>query len=885
MSFKFDFKTINWSKNDPVSIVKAYREALQLQEHQRKKRQLATPSDSSDTNGYRSSDSIITLPLSSSESCGNNSNEERIDQSGSDISESRALVVVVPNEENRSEQIRKRRASSSSDQQSPVQAFAAHQFSASAARNPRSRLNKLQNSRMRKQNRPKFSAPRFWQGVRALAAPASQSDHYNDSVPSLPNIITCISQSESTSSEKEDAVVNGASETGPLVATESIRGPYVDSVTQTDNFTQNSKKRPVDISEIAAARKKRPGYFSANFEDSDSDGEVPVEEPVLKKRRLFTSEPPNTVAMRLFNSEGPSLSFSPRRTGDIAARREQLILREQEEEKKKREEEARQLELKKIEEAREKLEKERREFEEEKRRELEKLKQAQRDHERSKASAEAAAKAKESSVSLGVSFNSNSEKSDTSTTSTTSKPSFDFSSGSVEKTAPESSFNIPASLAQKVEMPKPTAPASGFSFSAGPSKLLQSGSRPEDTATKPASTQFSFGSIEAQDADKKTESEKASFSFGSIAPLSTSGNAAAASNGASTPIVGGFSFGSTPTTNNSKPSTHAPASSSLSTAPPSKPFLSASVTNGTSGKDEEKTPTTPTFSFGASASGASTLETASSSAAFSFGKPSTAPAAPFSFGVPSSGTTTPTSTSTSLPSFGSTSTVPAFGASTTAAPKFGAPSSSVPTFGSPSATAAPVFGSSTSTSATFGAAKPAASVFGPSTSSAPTFSAATSTAPTFGAHTSSAFGSTASASAAPAFGATAASTTGSTFASSSTPSFGASNSKTGFSFGATSSDPASVFGFGGNISSTPSPSTPVASKPPSFNFGSTSSAAPSAIFNFGGPSTPAANPGTPNGTASTDANNGNMFLAAAPTGATPTGRKLATMRSRRAPRR
>lgn len=56
-------------------------------------------------NGYRSSDSIITLPLSSSESCGNNSNEERIDQSGSDISESRALVVVVPNEENRSEQV------------------------------------------------------------------------------------------------------------------------------------------------------------------------------------------------------------------------------------------------------------------------------------------------------------------------------------------------------------------------------------------------------------------------------------------------------------------------------------------------------------------------------------------------------------------------------------------------------------------------------------------------------------------------------------------------------------------------------------------------------------------------------------------------------------
>ncbi|CAH0664008.1 unnamed protein product [Spodoptera exigua] len=212
---------------------------------------------------------------------------------------------------------------------------------------------------------------------------------------------------------------------------------------------------------------------------------------------------------------------------------------------------------------------------------------------------------------------------------------------------------------------------------------------------------------------------------------------------------------------------------------------------------------------------------------FTFGTPSSAPATTgltggFNFGANKPATPGFGLTATSQPSglFGNTSSTetPAFGS---AAPTFGA-TSTAPAFG---ATTTPAFGStappafgSTATPA-FGSAAPS---FG-ATSAAPAFG---TTTPAFGATTTPAFGATTT----PAFGASAAPTFGTT-----TPSFGSTGLGTGgLNFGAGSNTATTSSGLSFGTPAT-SASTGLGGLG-SFGFGSTTSTQ-SVGFGFGSTST------------------------------------------------
>ncbi|KAK7208014.1 hypothetical protein BZA70DRAFT_265333 [Myxozyma melibiosi] len=867
MSSKFDFTKINWVKNDKYSIVKAYREALQLQEQQKKRRLLDTQTDPSSNTKRPSQGGSSDAPLLN----GTVVEREDVDQKDStkpdNGSDNGALVVASDSNRDQDQQIRKRRASSPHESQLE-QAVAVSRPSALQYTYPRSRLTKMQSQRAKRFQRPKFSTPTFWPGVKSLLPRAP----IHDPVPSLANNIIQAPPLDDTNGFSLLSN-NVGSEISFQPSPQSLRRPYVDSVTQTEAAEQPSLKRPIDISEVPQERKKRPGFFSANFDDDSSEDEATAtEEPVLKKRRLFTADAPSTPTARFLSFDGPNLPFSPRRTGDIAARRQQLLMKEREEEKKKEEEEAREKERKKLEEEREKLERERKEFEAERKRELENLqrKKKEQEEEAKRVAAEAAAKAAAAAASSSSSMPKTNDASQSNSSQSSTGLSFNFSSGPAEKTTPTISFG--ASTTEK-----PTSFTPDITFGAPSTSSGSAGDEKKDD--KPTAAPFLFSSKPSDSSDKKAESDKPAFNFGapaSSAPTLSFGNTGASSSSGSS-LGGGASLASSSTTPASKPAL---------------PSFSFSTTSKDSAeKDAEKSsataaPSVPAFSFGSSAPKLST----GGAPTFTFGQTTTTG---FASKPLASGSATPTSSS-SLPTFGATTTASTFGSSTAAPSIFGASTSSAPKFGASATSAAPSLSSTAAPAKpVFGSDKPGSAPSAPfgaaAVSSVPQFGSAGSASTAFGAKSSTPTFGGASASASgtstPVFGASTSNTTG--FGASSA--FGSAKPTPTFSLGAPAADPAAVFGFGGSSTSTAVPATPV-NKPatPSFNFGAPSAdaPAPSAVFGFGA-STPAPAATPANGTTTTDNNNsGNMFLAAAPPSAsTPAGRKLAPMRSRRTPRR
>ncbi|KAK9329697.1 hypothetical protein V1520DRAFT_342510 [Lipomyces starkeyi] len=837
-TFKFDFSGINWSKDDPVSIVNAYREALKRQEQQKKRRllesQIVTNGNSvSYCRELGSVESSATISPTIPSASGSNRDQDNISNGGSHM---RNYIVNSSHEiahsrqpshtdSQVSEKLRKRPAT-----ESPEERRGGIKSSLDALWNSGSVASRLSRLRTGRRNIRKYAPPSYFAQLRrpgdkipavATAAYAGDNDQ-NKSESSTASVTLPGRMPAQATSDCSSLFSNSTAGFSEVPASKS-RPLYVDSITQTDTALHesvNDRKRRLDVSDITPERKKRPGFFSAEFEDSDEElKEIEVEEPLLKKRRLFARDGVTLASNPAFYRtrlvlDGPDLHISPRKTGagesDIARRRLELQREEREQQQEEREERLKRERQEKEAE----LERQRKELDEERKRQELKQKELEEKERQLKAEllkkeqllaessthAPALAPAGDNGAKTGFALGASSVPAQPGRLQTSAdaiilgKPSFTF--GLSTSTPSDKTASVAPYLTSfSVSSGSGTHSATTATTTNGDSKADPGSS----TSTTSSRFQFDVKSSADRSTTPFTPSSGLPFRSGSSAPASA------------------LTFTSSAT---SVPSIVA-SSQAVSSAPSTG--FSVGVTSAPSAA--------PTFSLFSKLSGSTEVASTSASATgstpaltFSFGKTST-PA--------SASTTSSTSSGPSLPAFSIGGNVASTSAPATAFSQSVSSASTTQTTGAPSFS----FGSSTTSSATppFGGFLATSS----STSLIPGMSAPTTTLNSAPSFTFTA-GATNAANSAANLGSSGASAAAPTFGSTSAPSAPAQSSTSLFNFASSTANPAAVFGF--NTSTEASPA-PVAAN------GMTSS--------------------TPN-----------MFASPAPSGTPPPGRKLAPMRGR-----
>ncbi|KAK9375161.1 uncharacterized protein V1513DRAFT_425007 [Lipomyces chichibuensis] len=829
-TFKFDFSGINWSKDDPVSIVNAYREALKRQEQQKKRRLLESQIV---TNGKRELGSVgssatisPTIPSASGSNGvhdnisngGNHTKNYIVNNSSHEIAQSRPPSNT---DSQVSEKPRKRPAT-----ESPEEQRGGIKSSLDALWNSRSVVSGLSRLRTGRRNIRKYAPPSYFAQLRrpgdkiaAIAAAAYAGDNdQNKSTESSTASVTLPSKVPAQATSDCSSLFSNSTAGFSEVPTSNSKPLYVDSITQTDTALHdsvNDRKRRLDVSDITPERKKRPGFFSAVFEDSDEElKEIEVEEPLLKKRRLFVHDGVTLASNPAFYRtrlvlDGPDLHMSPRKSSggesDIARRRLELEREEREQEQEEREERLKRERQEKEAE----LERQRKELEEERKRQ--ELKQKELEEKERQLKAELLKKeqqlAKSSAhVSALAPAGDNGAKADFTlgASSVPAQPSrLQPSADAINLGTPSFAFGLSTSTPNdKTASVAPyrfsVSSGSGTDSAAATATTTIGGSKPDlGISTSTTSSRFQFGVKSSADISTLpfTSASGLPFASGSSAPAFTSSSTSVPSIAVSSQAAS-----SAPSTAFAVGLTSAP---SVATT-----FSSSSKLSGS----------TEVASTSASGTGSTPALT------FSFGKTST----------PSSASTTSSASSgPSLPAFAIGSNV---AATSTPAPAF---SQSVSSASTTQATGAPSFsfGSSTTSSA----AMPFGGFLATSSSASliPGISAPTTTLNSAPSFTFTA-GSTNTANPAANLGSSGASAAAPTFGSTTARTAPTQSSTSLFNFASSTANPAAVFGFNTSTESSPAP---VAAN------GMTSS--------------------TPN-----------MFASPAPSGTPPPGRKLAPMRGR-----
>ncbi|KAK9485669.1 hypothetical protein V1527DRAFT_116534 [Lipomyces starkeyi] len=831
-TFKFDFSGINWSKDDPVSIVNAYREALKRQEQQKKRRLLESQIVTNGNRELGSFESSATISPTIPSASGSNRDQDNISNGGSHMRDyivngSHEIAHSRPpshTDSQVSEKLQKRPAT-----ESPEERRGGIKSSLDILWNSRSVASRLSRLRTGRRNIRKYAPPSYFAQLRrpgdkiaAVAAAAYAGDNDQNKSESSTASVTLPGRMPAQATSDCSSLFSNSTAGFSEVPASKPRPLYVDSITQTDTALHesvNDRKR-LDVSDITPERKKRPGFFSAEFEDSDEElKEIEVEEPLLKKRRLFARDGVTIASNPAFYRtrlvlDGPNLHISPRKSGagesDIARRRLELEREEREQQQEEREERLKRERQEKEAE----LERQRKELEEERKRQDQKQKELEEKERQLKAEllkkeqqlaessthAAALAPAGDNGAKTGFALGASSVPAQPSRLQTSADainlgtPSFTFGLS----TSPPSDEK--ASVAPYLPSFSVSSGSGTDSAAASATTTIGDSKADPGTSTSTTSSRFQFGvkSSAERSTSPFTPSSGLPFGSGSSAPASaltfTSSATSVPSIVASSQAVSsapstGFSVGVTP-------------------APSAAPTFSFSKLSGS----------TEVASTSASATGSTPALT------FSFGKTST----------PSSAlTTSSTSSGPSLPAFATGADVAATSAPAPAFSQAVSSASTTQTKGAPSFS----FGSSTTSSATppFGGflATPA------STSLIPGMSAPTTTLNSAPSFTFTA-GSTNAAYSAANMGSSGASAAAPTFGSTSAPSAPAQSSTSLFNFASSTANPAAVFGFNASTEASPAP---VAAN------GMTSS--------------------TPN-----------MFASPAPSGTPPPGRKLAPMRGR-----
>ncbi|KAK9431355.1 hypothetical protein V1505DRAFT_368796 [Lipomyces doorenjongii] len=824
-TFKFDFSGINWSKDDPVSIVNAYREALKRQEQQKKRRllqsQIVTNGNSvSYSRELGSVESSATISPTIPSASGSNRDHDNISNGGTRSHEIAHSRLPSNTDSQVSEKPRKRPAT-----ESPEERRGGIKSSLDALWNSRNVASRLSILHTGRRNIRKYAPPSYFAQLRrpgdkiaAVAAAAYSGDH-DQNKPSETSTASATlpermpAQATSDCSSLFSNSTAGFSE----VPAPNSRPLYVDSITQTDTALHesgNDRKRRLDVSDIAPDRKKRPGFFSAEFEDSDEElKEIEVEEPLLKKRRLFAHDGVTLASNPAFYRtrlvlDGPDLHISPRKSGagesDIARRRLELEREEREQQQEEREERLK----KERQENEAELERQRKELEEERKRQ--ELKQKELEEKERQLKEELLKKeqqlAKSPTHAPELATAGDKTVFSLSPSSVPAQPSrLQTSADEINLGTPSFTFGLSTSTPnKKTASVAPYLPS--FSVSSGPgtesaataTTTIGDSKAAPGTSASTTSSRFQFGVKSSADS-LFSPSSGLPFGSGSSAP-------------ASAPMFTSFAT--------SVPSMVV-SSQAVSSAPSTG--FSVGLTSAPSGA--------PTFSLSSKLSGSAEVASTSASGAGS------TPALTSSFGktyTPSSASTTSsTSSGPSLPAFAiggnvaaTSAPAPAFSQSVSSASTTQATGATSFSFGSSATSSAiPPFGgflaTSSSTSLIPGMSAPTTTL-----NSAPSF---TFTAgPTNAANSAAKLASSGASAAAPTFGSTAA------------PNAPAQSSTSLFNFASSTASPAAVFGF--NTSTEASPA-PVAA----------------------------------NGMASSAPN---MFASPAPSGTPPPGRKLAPMRGR-----
>ncbi|KAK9464390.1 hypothetical protein V1512DRAFT_268435 [Lipomyces arxii] len=760
-TINFDFSKINWNKADPVTIVNAYREALQRQEQQQKQRILGSQLLAIEDSRNDESSDTVSPTIASTDLHGANS----------------STIEVAPTQNNKRQLFSQSHSSGSTrlSHQSSCSPNADSNYKQKVAKyavatinqanQPRSRLAKMRASR--RQFR-KYAPPSYFAQVRkpgekittaVVISAQTQAEDFDDHEPAIE------SNAFSASTDFKPSFSAADLEIAKHPVTPQVH--YVTSSSQTDfpmfNTIVTTKPRPLDLSEIAPERKKRPGYFSANFDDDseEEDGQEPgVIEPIIKRRRLFVSDDASLASSPAFRSilSSTSSAFSHSRKiiteSDISRRRlefeieEKELLQKEQEAKLQREREEKEQELAR----------QREELEQERQRQIQKQKELEQKEQQLQA--RLAQKEKEQAA---ISVPAVPSVPSVSTASST-PPVSSFSVGSI------GSFAAPASKDSGFSFAVPTSTSSaapagnGFTFGAGGS------------FGAPASTNFTSNDA----TPKPAVSTGTTFSFNST-PIASSNS--------------GFSISSTKRKDDAD--TNADKLEEIKKLKFSAG--SSAAESATSLFSTSATPTAaPAFSDAtAAAMKTDTTTTGAGALSFKFGGATSTPVAgeqpaaksipSFSFGVSTkdSNATVSTPSSTSASTSSSSKSIPAFsfGQSSTTAPSLFGQSSSTAVSSAPPAAPAPA-----STTFAFGqSSTTGTSAFGqsqnqpPAASSAPSFSFAASSG---SANPASVFG----------FGTTPSTPASTPFGGASAPAARAETPS--FSFGSSAADPGSVFGFG-----------------------------------------------------------------------------------------
>ncbi|KAK9462382.1 uncharacterized protein V1516DRAFT_670119 [Lipomyces oligophaga] len=300
MAVPFNFNAIDWKRDDPVSIIQAYRDALTIQERQRKRRQLE----------YSHQSDAEAKFVEHNE-------QEQVNVSGETGAIADSKLKLETNS-------RKRLSDSPEQQQQLILHPQSELLLVNTAPLAREQTEfaKFRKHRRIFSRRARFpNVSSFWKTAKDLAVarmPQAQAQVQTLNAPR---------SNEFTTSTF-----------------------YVDSITQTDSTTSNgdlvSRPVPLDVLKLDPARRKRPGYFSADFDDFDETTRAtttptgqeltrpatPTPEPEAKRRKLFSSESrlSQAVSFKLLQSENGSgivLPYSPRRVNgesDISRRRQEL---------------------------------------------------------------------------------------------------------------------------------------------------------------------------------------------------------------------------------------------------------------------------------------------------------------------------------------------------------------------------------------------------------------------------------------------------------------------------------------------------------------------------------------------------------------------------------
>ncbi|KAK9365904.1 hypothetical protein V1509DRAFT_674592 [Lipomyces kononenkoae] len=763
-TFRFDFSGINWSKDDPVSIVNAYREALKRQEQQKKRRLLENQIA---TNSYRdlgSVESSATISPTIPSVTGSNRDRDNIANGDSYpqsqfVNGSHEIDLSQPPSNTDSQVSEKRKRPSSA---SPEERRSGIKSALEVFWNPRRVASKLSVLQRNRRNIRKYAPPPYFAQLRrprdkinsGIGAVTDTGDNYQDSSSQSSTASVTIPGGVPGQATSDDGSLPSSSTAGFLNVplSSSSRPLYVDSITQTDTAIYGSngdRKRRLDVSDITPERKKRPGFFSAIFEDSDEEPrEAEVEEPLLKKRRLFAHDGVTLASSPVFYrtrlvSDSPYLSISPRKSrateSDIAGRRLKLEQEEREQQQEEREERLRRERQEKeaeLEQQRKVLEEERKR-QEVKQKELEEKERQLKDELLNREQQ----RAKSSTHSPAVADASDNSKKGGFTTGAISVPAqpngMQTSTDTIKLATPSFNFGLPASTpSDKKASGAPSVPTSSVSSSLGTTAASTHTATAETksdqrTSTSSSAPAFQFGLKSSTDtiASPFTPSTGLPFASTSVSVPPTTATSDAAAGAPST-----FSFGltsapsTTPTFSfspKSAESTKAGSTSASATASTpalafsfgkaSSPLSASTTSSATTGPSitafatgSNKASTSASFSHSVSSAAASTTQAATAPSLFSFGASTTSSAPPLFGGFGAASSSTSTTGVSSAPSFtfpagptntamqingsgGSSASAPVFG-STTAPSTPAQPSTSLFNFASSTANPAAVFG-------------------------------------------------------------------------------------------------------------------------------------------------------------------------------------------------